>query len=46
MTDVFCMNIDCKWCEDGYCQKDVIQISYDFECDDREERDDEDEEDE
>ena len=48
MTKVRCRNIDCKWWEDGECLADEIEISYDFECETREDRDEweEDEDDE
>lgn len=45
-VDVKCRNIDCIWCEHGYCQADEIQISYDFECETREDYEEEEDDDE
>ena len=46
MALVRCRNFDCKYCIDGYCESDIIEINYDFECESREDREEEDDEEE
>ena len=45
-VDVYCRNIDCKYCKNGECEADVIHISYDFECETRDDDFDQDDEEE
>ena len=34
MTSVGCWAEICKWCENGWCNRDMVTISEDYECED------------
>ena len=34
MTHVSCWLSECKWCENGWCNRDIITIDEDMECED------------
>ena len=34
MTQVSCWLSECKWCENGWCNRNIITIDEDMECED------------